>query len=445
MYRGETFMSWSNAKGKVSANGRPWLVGLAVLTLLQGCSDKGKSVRESPPPTVVVTEVRVMDVPLVVTSNATTRAVGHVTVIAQVKGILKEVLFTEGTDVKKNQPLFVIDEEPFKVSLALAKAQRAEADASVKRSDQSKAREVAQAQLDLNLAALLLTQVDFQRVKLLFGRNAAAKGDLDLADANMKKAEAQVAANRASLDQAKADFETNILAAKAKMGQAEASVRDAEINLGYCRINAEIDGRIGEALVKVGNLVVTGQDSALATIQKLDPMGIEMQVSSRYLPRVTALVAQGLVIRVEVGVVDVRSFSGRVDFIDNVINRNTSTFLLKAKVPNPAKSLLPGEYARMFATIEDRKGVLVVPEKAIVETQAGTTVFLVGSDGKVVVAAVELEDDTYQGLKVVKSGLKAGQKVIVEGLQSVRQGVTVKTEDVRPDPLTNATEPPATR
>jgi membrane fusion protein (multidrug efflux system) len=416
----------------------------AALILLPGCTQKGKSDRRPAAPSVVVTETRTMDVPLIVSTNATTRASSQVTISARVKGFLKQVLFTEGADVKKDQLLFVIEEDPFEAALAQANAQLAEAEASVKKAEESKAREIAQAQVDLSLAAELLAGVEDQRARLLFSRNAAAKGDLDLAEANLKKSNAQVSADRASLEQAKADFATNILSAKAKRAQADAAVRDAAINLSYCRMTAPIDGRIGEALVKAGNLVGAGGDTSLATIQQLDPMGVDLEVSSRYLPRVTNLVANGFQIRIEVGTDDIRTYTGRVDFIDNTVNRNTSTFLLKAKMPNPSKSLLPGEYARAFATVEDRKGVVVIPEKAVIESQAGATAYVVDPEGKVAVVSVKVEPDTYRGLKVVRAGRTAGQKVVVEGLQLVRPGMPVETEIVPFDSFILPSDAPPT-
>ena len=147
---------------------------------------------------------------------------------------------------------------------------------------------------------LALAEIEERREQSLLKRNAATVEDVQRKQALRKKDAAQVEADQASLEQAKADYETNILSAQADVDGAKARVPDAEINLGYCRMSSPIDGRIGLAEVKLGNLVGPatrggGTDyTELAVVRQLDPMGVDIQVSSRYLDRVTRLIAQGL-------------------------------------------------------------------------------------------------------------------------------------------------------
>ena len=159
-----------------------------------------------------------------------------------------------------------------------------------------------------------------------------------------KKDAAQVEADQANLEQAKADYDTNILAAQADVEAAKAAVRDAEINLGYCRMSSPIDGRIGQAKVKLGNLVGPataggGADyTELAVVRQLDPMGVDIQVASRYLDRVARLIDQGLAVEVfRPGLEgeEARRFPGKATVIDNTIDPTTSTFLIRAEVANP--------------------------------------------------------------------------------------------------------------
>ena len=141
---------------------------------------------------------------------------------------------------------------------------------------------------------------------------------------------------------------------------ARAAVRDAELNLGYCRMFAPIDGRIGEAKVKVGNLVGPtsaggGDFTELATIQQLDPMGVDVRLSSRYLDRATRLIRQGLTVRLfRPGLEGDQEhpYEGECYFIDNTVDQTTSTFLVKAEVPNPAGTLLPGEYVKLRMVVD---------------------------------------------------------------------------------------------
>ncbi|HEY2157100.1 MAG TPA: biotin/lipoyl-binding protein, partial [Isosphaeraceae bacterium] len=242
-----------------------------------GCTRHEAIAATRPLPEVVVVEAVKKDVPEKAEPNGTTRALQQVTVQARVRGFLTEKHFTEGTTVRKGQLLFVIDEVPFKIQRDAAKAKLEAAEAALAKAQHSKARETTAAQLDLDKAQLSLSKVQEQRVANLFNRNAAAKGDLDQAQADLAKWTAQVEGDTASFEQAKADYDTNIRSALADVDAAKAALQDAEINLGYCRMYAPIEGRIGEARIKLGNLVGSALASGLATdlakIQQLDPMG----------------------------------------------------------------------------------------------------------------------------------------------------------------------------
>ncbi len=400
---------------------------------LIGCGGGTETPREPPPPLVSVVEARTMTVPQLAKPNGTTRALQEVSIRARVRGFLKEQHFEEGADVKAGQLLFVIDEEPFQVALEAARAKQAEAEAALEKAQKSKMREVAAAQVALDRAVLLLARIEEARQRALLARKAAAQQDVDRAEATREKNEAQVEADLANLEQAKTDYEINILTAKASLDAARANVRDAEINLGYCRMIAPIDGRIGEAKVEVGNLVgpASGSDyTELATIEELDPMGIDIQVSSRYLLRATALIKNGLALQIErPGLEGERNhpYPGTAFFIDNTIDPTTSTFLVKGRVPNPQKTLLPGDYVKVNITVGEIPNAVVVPEQAVMEAQGGSIVYVVDKSSKVAIARVQA-GSTYEGLRVVESGLEPGQTVIVEGLQLVRPGMTVQTE-----------------
>src|SRR5262249_1641253 len=156
--------------------------------------------------------------------------------------------------------------------------------------------------------------------------------------------------------------------------------------------------------------------------RQLDPMGVDIQASSRYLDRVTRLIAQGLpveVFRPGLEGEEARRYRGKATVIDNAIDPATSTFLVQAEVSNPEKSLLPGEYVKVDAKVGEARDAVVVPEQAVIETQAGPAVYTVDGQGKVAVAPVRATF-TYEGLRVLESGLEPGQSVIVEGLQFVR-------------------------
>src|SRR5271165_859221 len=373
-------------------------LGIACASVtIAGCSSRIEADRIPPPPVVSVVEARRMTVPIMAEPIGTTRALQEVSIRARVRGYLKEMHFQEGADVKKGQLLFVIDEEPFKAELAAARAKLEQAEASLKKAQDSKTREVATAQLALSRSMLELAEVEERREQSLFQRKASSLDDVQRKQALRKKDAAQVDADKASLEQAKADYDTFILAAQADVAGAKARVVNAEINLSYCRLSSPIDGRIGLAEVKLGNLVGPatsggGADyTELAVIRQLDPMGVDMQVASRYLDRVTQLIAQGLPVEVY------------------------RPGLQGAEVRNAQRIILPGEYVKADVKVGEAKNAVVVPEQAVIESQAGPSVYTVDGEGKVAVAMVKATF-IYQGLRVLESGIQPGQKVVVEGL-----------------------------
>ena len=414
-----------------------------------GCTRPAGAARTPPPPVVTVVEAKKMTVPVIAEPIATTAALHEVSVRARVRGFLKEIDFTEGSDVKKDQLLFVIDEEPFKANLAMAEAKLQQAEAALKKAKDSKDREVATAQLAVGNSMLKLSDAEERREKSLLRRNASSIEDVQRKEALHEKDAAQVEADKARLDQANADYDTNRLAAQADVAGAKAQVTDAKINLSYCRMYSPIDGRVGLAQVKLGNLVGPmstggGQDfTELAVVRQLDPMGVDLQASSRYLDLIAMLHTKGIAVEVfrpgiEGG--ESRRFPGKVTVIDNSVDSTTSTFKVQAEVANPDKTLLPGEYVKAIVKVGEIPDAVVVPEQSVIETQAGPTVYTVDTQGKVTVIPVKATF-TYEGLRVVESGLEPGKSVIVEGMQMVRNGMTVKTASAKSEaPISSGPE-----
>ena len=430
-----------------------WLaLGMICLAAaIPGCTPRAGAERVPPPPVVSVVEARRMTVPIMAEPIGTTVALQEVSVRARVRGFLKEMHFQEGGDVKSGQLLFVIDEQPFKAKLAEAQAALEQAEAKLKKARDSKTREVAAAQLAVGQSMLALSEIEERREQSLYKRNASTIEDVQRKQAIRQKDAAQVESEKASLDQAKADFDTDIVAAQADVAGAKARVVDAQIDLSYCRMSSPIDGRAGLAKVKLGNLVgpaagSSGSDyTELVVIRQLDPMGVDIPVASRYLDRIARLLEKGLPVEVYrpglEGEQALRS-PGKVTVIDSAINSTTSTFMLRAEVANTAKTILPGEYVKAHARVGEVQDAIVIPEQAVVETQAGPTVYTIDKEGKVVIVPVRASF-THDGLRVVESGLEPGQQVIVEGMQLVRSGMLVKTQPASPDILPQPNSPAA--
>jgi membrane fusion protein (multidrug efflux system) len=163
----------------------------------------------------------------------------------------------------------------------------------------------------------------------------------------------------------------------------------------------------------------------LVTIEQLDPMGLDLRPPARYVEEATELLNAGLKIKLTVEGEKRHPHIGESIFIDNKVDEQTSTFLLRAKVPNPAGTILPGEYIKATMEIGQYVDAIVVPEQAVLEGQEGTRVFVVNDSNQVDVAKVK-GLDSYRGLRVLEAGLEAGRRVIVEGVQLVRQGQKVE-------------------
>ena len=400
---------------------------VTVATGLAGCA-KVAPPRVPAAPVVKVTESRRMTLPIMVSPIGTTRALEDETIRARVKGFLSEKHFKDGGLVKAGQLLLVIDESTYKLQLEQARAQLDAAEATVRKSTASKAAEVAKAQLELDRAQLLLDQVEERRARNLLARKAASQEDFDKSEAQRKKSEAQVQADQASFEQSASEYKIDIDRAKADLAKAKAAYEDARLNLGYCRMYAHIDGRIGELKMKVGSLVGDNGATELVTIQQLDPMGLDLHPPARYLPLASTLLAQGLKIELTVEGDRKHPHVGKALFIDNTVDNTTSTFLMRAQVPNPDGSLLPGLYIRAGMMVGEYVDAVVVPEQSVITGQEGSRVFVVDSENKVRAVPVK-PVDVYQGLRILESGLEPGQKVIVEGIQLVRPDQTVTPVD----------------
>jgi membrane fusion protein (multidrug efflux system) len=396
------------------------------MVAVAGCTARAVPEQGPTAPSVTVTESRKMTLPIVVNPIGTTRALEEVTIRARVRGFLTERHFEYGKNVKKGRLLLVIDEEPFKVQLDRAQAQLAADKAALEKATKSQSREVSKARLELSQAQFRLDEVEERRTRNLFARKAASQDDLDKSIAQRKKSAAQVDSDRASAAQALSDYTIDIDTAQANVANSEAAVNDAQINLNYCRMYAPIDGRIGELKVKIGNLVGDTGQTELVTIEQLDPMGLDLHPPARYLPVATALVASGLEVRLTVEGERRHPHVGKAIFVDNVVEPTTSTFLLRASVPNPDGSLLPGQYVTATMTVGQYVDAVVVPEQSVALGQEGTRVFVVDAQKQVQEVKVSAVD-VYEGLRVLASGLEPGQRVIVEGIQLVRPDQVVKT------------------
>ena len=342
-----------------------------------GCKKKQEAPPKAEPPQVTVAKVILKTVPLRISYVGETVAVKKVDIRARVEGFLEQRLFEEGADVKKRSLVYVIERAPYQAAL----------DASM-------------AQLAKDEAALAFALEQVKRYEPLAEQDFVTREKFDDYRTKAKEAAAAVKADRAKIEQDR-------------------------LNLGYCTMYSPLNGRIGRTLVNVGNLVGAGQDTQLATIVQLDPIYVYFSPSEEEL-RIILKHKQKGALPVDVILSDgtIHPQQGKVDFIDNTADPKANTVTMRAVVPNPEKTLLPGVYVQARLFLCEVPDTPLIPEQAVAEDQGGMYVLVVGKDNKVEQRLVTSRW-VYEGQRIIEKGLKAGEQVITVGMQMVRPGMVV--------------------
>jgi membrane fusion protein (multidrug efflux system) len=305
----------------------------------------------------------------------------------QVGGIIQKRLFTEGNEVKAGEALYQIDPATYQAAFASAKAALAKAEAN----------------------GFTLRQKT-ERYKQLVAISAVSRQEYDDVDAALKQAEADIESGKAA-------------------------VETARINLAYTRIIAPIAGRIGRSTVTPGALVTANQATALATIQQLDPVYVDVTQSSADLLRLKRNLASGELknsapsqAKVKLLLEDDSAYplEGTLKFSEVTVDQSTGSVILRALFPNPNQLLLPGMFVRCLVQEGVRDQVMLVPQRGVTRDPAGNAIALVAGENEVVERRVLKTERAVGDAWLVTDGLKAGERVIVEGLQRVRPGATVK-------------------
>lgn len=353
---------------------------MATVAVLCGC--KKPEVVAPPPPIVEVMEITTSEVPLSSTLIGQLDSPQNVEVRARVEGFVDKIPFTEGVEVKEGDLLFELDKKPFLEKLAAANGTLAEAN-----------------------AALGKYEADVARLEPLFKKRAIPQQDLDNAVASVE-------------------------VGKAGVITAQAKVESAQLDLGYCDVKAPTTGLIGAAQVSIGELVGKGEPTLLATISTLDPIWFYCNVSevdyvkaeekSRALGRDVASLPLTLILAGGAEHPD----QGRFVFIDRAVNVKTGTLRVRAEFPNKKKLLRPGMFARVRIDLGTRKDSLEVPERSIVELQGKTFLWVVTPENTASQRPVKVGELVNSKVSILE-GLKPGERIVVEGLQKVREGAPV--------------------
>lgn len=408
----------------------PWLlfgsVAAALFLLMAGCG-KQNEYQEPPPLAVPTCQPRQGYAVAYIEQTGTAQAFERVEVRSRVSGALVERRFHDGEQVRKGQVLFVIDEMPFKVALQQATARLSEAEASLRQSQLSKARESSRAKVKLSEADLALAETQLQRSRSLVDRSALPQQDLDRSLAEHAKAKATVDSNQAELQQAEADYDSLQLRAEAMRNVALAAVRNAELELGYCRILSPIDGRIDARAYDVGNYIRAESSNALATVVQLNPIYVNITPSATDLIRIrTANRRASGPIAMYMGfdAMEDFSFAGEVDYIAPTVDDSTGTVRVRGIFQNPEDTVIPGLLLRVRIPAEASEDAILVPVRSIGFDQAGAFVYVVAEGNKIERRSV-IPGTTMGNDRAVTGKLEVTDQVVLDGLLRVRPGIVV--------------------
>ena len=409
------------------------LLSIVSVLFSAACGSQSASANGSqapPAPTVAVVEVSPQAVPIYSEYVAQTFARDQVEVRGRVDGYIETRLFQVGSDVKAGQPLYVLDMRPYQAEVQKARGQLAEAEANLEFARKQVSLLEAQAALAQAEANLLKAQQDVDRLRPLVDRDAAPKQDLDSALAALKANQASVTARQASVQQAKLSTRAQIDSVGAQVEASRAQLQTAELNLEYATIRSPIDGRVGDSLIQVGGLVSRNSAQPLTTVIPLNPIWVRFKVSEdeqlAFRNRTQAP------LQITFGDGTVYPFEGHFQNTVNQVDSKTGTLEMQATFPNPQGAIFPGQFGRVRVRVKNRDNALLVPQRAVQELQGMQSVLTVGPDNKVLARSITTGDRSGD-MWVVEQGLKAGDRVIVEGLQKTQPGAVVNPQPYKPE------------
>lgn len=375
------------------------LTALVLASLLAASAGCGKKEVAPPPapPEVKVAPVVQRDVPVYIDVIGQTRGSTEIEVRARVEGYLESVDFKEGSSVRKGQLLYTIDRRPFEAAVAQAKGVEAEAQAQLARAHQ-----------------------DVVRYEPLVAKNAISRQD----------------------------YETSVQverAAQASVEAAKAARERSQIDLSFTRVEAPASGIVGKTEVYPGTLVGRGQSTLLTRISQVETIHVRVSIpekdyieySRRRQERVRAGNANPLQFEMILADGSVHPEKGDLVFVDRAVDPVTGTILVEVAFPNPGSTVRPGQYARVRVAVDEKKGAILVPQRAVTELQGIYNVAVVKPDDTVEVRMVKAAERVGT-LWVIDQGLQPGDRIVVDGVQKVRPGIKVKPLPASAEPAVAA-------
>ena len=432
------------------------VIAVAALALVLGLARSSKPAQAAPPVLEVgVVQVEQKDVPIYSEWIGTTEGMVNAELKAQVTGYLLRQDYKEGSFVKKGQLLFEIDPRPFQAALDQANGQVAQYQGQLEQASsqitQAEAQLAqtnsqllqAQARLEQARANQVKTELDVKKYQPLAEQKAVTQQDLDNALQANTAAKAQVDAEKAGVEAARAQMahasaeiktaHAGVATAKGQLENARAAAKTAALNLSFTRIVSPIDGIAGMAQAQVGDLVST-TSNPLTTVSTLDPIKVYFTLSEQdYLrytkPFLGSAEQSGSLDHLELELIlaDGTTYpeKGTFYFADRQVDPKTGAIRMAGVFPNPNNGLRPGQYGRVRAITSTQEDALMVPQRAVSELQGTYQVAVVGADNKVSFRVVKVGEKSGS-MWVINEGLKPGETIVAEGTIKVRPGMVVK-------------------
>jgi RND family efflux transporter MFP subunit len=357
------------------------VAAVAAVAILAGCEDKNTFVAPPPPKVDVAAPVQ-RPVTRYVEATGNTAPVKNVDLVARVQGFLQSIDYQDGAFVKQGTQLFTIEPETYKLKLDQAQAAEAGAQASLRQAE-----------------------ADFKRQAELVQRQAVSQATLDTSTSNRDNAQAN-------------------------LQQAQANTRLAEVNYGYTKVSAPFDGVVSAHMVSIGELVGVSSPTQLASIVAMDPIYVNFTVNEQDVLRIRAEAARrGLTAAdmkqfpIQVGLQTEAGYphEGKLDYVAPTLTQSTGTLAVRGLVPNDKRVLLPGYFVRVRVPFTQEKDALLVPDTALGSDQGGRYLLVVNGDNVVEQRKVQI-GPVDNGLRVIESGLKPDDRVVIAGLLRVIPG-----------------------
>ncbi len=380
----------------------------AASLLMAGCTGKQAETKAPPRPVapVVVATAAERDIPVQIKAIGNVEAMSTSAVRSQVNGLITQVHFREGQDVRKGQLLFEIDPRTYEATLAQAQANLGKAEAALSQSRAQLARDQAQAKLSADQAT---------RYENLARQGIVSRDQNEQFHTTAQAQDEAVKASRAAVESAKA----NVMA-------AEAAVQDARLQLSFTRIPAPISGTTGSLTVRTGNLVKANDlgTPSLVSINQISPIYVSFAIPEQYLNEVK----QRLGGKLEVQATPAQggaTTTGTLTFLENAVDTATGTIRARATFSNNTRQLWPGEFVNVVLTVGSISKAVVVPSQAVQVGQKGSYVFVVKDDNTAEARTVE-SNRQFENLAVIQTGLRPGERVVTDGQLKVTPGGKVQ-------------------